>query len=198
MFPFWFPLIKRAEFEYTVGNMTAAQKGYIELLNYLKITSPGHYHVYLSLVGLAAVARERGQFARAVRLSGAASSIGPDQNSGQEVTALRDQLGEANFAKEWAAGKAMTRDQAIGYALEDSDTTSEPALSSSAATNLLKRREIDVLRLLAKGLSNRQIAAQLVVAPSTVKWYLSEIYGKLGVINRTQAEIRARELALLD
>ena len=144
------------------------------------------------------MARERGQFARTVRLLGAASNIGPDHNSVQEVTPLRDQLGETDFAGAWAAGKAMTRDQAIDYALDDSDTASEAALSASAAANLLKRREIEILRLLAKGLSNREIAAQLILAPSTVKWYLSEIYGKLGVVNRTQAEIRAREMALLD
>jgi DNA-binding NarL/FixJ family response regulator len=61
----------------------------------------------------------------------------------------------------------------------------------------LSERELDVLRLLAQGASNRQIAAQLFLAEGTVKNYISSIFDKLGVDDRTQAALRARELKIL-
>lgn len=61
----------------------------------------------------------------------------------------------------------------------------------------ITEREMEVLRLLSRGLSNREIARELVLALGTVKWYISEIYSKLGVGSRTQAIVRARELKLV-
>jgi DNA-binding NarL/FixJ family response regulator len=61
----------------------------------------------------------------------------------------------------------------------------------------LSERELDVLRLLAQGANNRQIAAQLFLAEGTVKNYISSILDKLGVDDRTQAALRARELGIL-
>jgi LuxR family maltose regulon positive regulatory protein len=62
----------------------------------------------------------------------------------------------------------------------------------------LTEREIEVLRLLAAGLTNREIAQQLVVSPETVKKHIANIYGKLGTRNRTEAVARARQLDLLE
>ena len=61
----------------------------------------------------------------------------------------------------------------------------------------LSERELQVLRLVAAGKSNQEIAAELVLAVGTVKAHTSNIYGKLGVRSRTQAVARARELNLL-
>ena len=61
----------------------------------------------------------------------------------------------------------------------------------------LSEREIEVLRLIAAGRSNQEIARELYVAVSTVKTHINNIYGKLGVGSRTQALARARELGLL-
>jgi LuxR family maltose regulon positive regulatory protein len=61
----------------------------------------------------------------------------------------------------------------------------------------LSDRELEVLHLIAAGLSNQQIAAELVLTVGTVKWHLNNIYSKLGVNSRTQAVARARELRLL-
>jgi LuxR family maltose regulon positive regulatory protein len=69
--------------------------------------------------------------------------------------------------------------------------------SSGAMIEPLTEREQEVLRLLANGISNKEIASRLVVAPSTVKQHLKNIYGKLDVHNRTQAVARGRELELL-
>ncbi|HYX50672.1 MAG TPA: LuxR C-terminal-related transcriptional regulator, partial [Ktedonobacteraceae bacterium] len=61
----------------------------------------------------------------------------------------------------------------------------------------LSERELEVLRLIIAGYSNREIANQLVIALSTVKWYVNAIYGKLQVESRTRAIARARELNIV-
>jgi ATP/maltotriose-dependent transcriptional regulator MalT len=61
----------------------------------------------------------------------------------------------------------------------------------------LSQREYEVLRLVAAGLSNREIAQRIVVAGGTVKRHVHNIYRKLGVRCRTQAVAQARQLGLL-
>jgi DNA-binding NarL/FixJ family response regulator len=61
----------------------------------------------------------------------------------------------------------------------------------------LSDREKEILRLLAQGLSNREIAARLSLAQGTVKNYVTNILQKLGVRDRTQAALRARELGVI-
>lgn len=72
-----------------------------------------------------------------------------------------------------------------------------PALADAASHALLSEREREVLQLVAVGQPNRAIAGSLVIAPSTVKMHLKNIYGKLGVHSRTQAVAAARRLGLL-
>jgi predicted ATPase/DNA-binding CsgD family transcriptional regulator len=62
----------------------------------------------------------------------------------------------------------------------------------------LSRRSVEILQLLAEGMSDREIAERLVISVNTVKWYNRQIYGILGVSSRTQAIARAYDLALLD
>jgi LuxR family maltose regulon positive regulatory protein len=62
----------------------------------------------------------------------------------------------------------------------------------------LTDREIDVLRLLARGLSNQEISAQSQIALSTAKWHLKNVFAKLDVNTRTGAIARARQLQLID
>jgi LuxR family maltose regulon positive regulatory protein len=61
----------------------------------------------------------------------------------------------------------------------------------------LTERELEVLRLIADGLSNLDIAGRLVITVGTVKAHTSSIYGKLGVNTRTRAVARAQSLGLL-
>jgi LuxR family maltose regulon positive regulatory protein len=61
----------------------------------------------------------------------------------------------------------------------------------------LSERELEVLRLISEGLSNREIAQKLFLSPNTVKGHSRNIYGKLGVNSRTQAAARARMMGLL-
>jgi LuxR family maltose regulon positive regulatory protein len=75
------------------------------------------------------------------------------------------------------------------------DTIKDP--QKSTPVEPLSRRELEVLGLLAKGSTNQEIAEELVIAVTTAKKHVSNIIGKLGVTNRTQAVTRARELKLL-
>ena len=61
----------------------------------------------------------------------------------------------------------------------------------------LSDRELEIVGLIAGGMSNSEIAEKLVVTVGTVKWHLNNIYGKLDVRSRTQAVARVRELGLL-
>ncbi len=61
----------------------------------------------------------------------------------------------------------------------------------------LRERELEVLRLMARGASNQEIAQELVIALTTAKKHVSNIIGKLRVSNRTQAVKQARQLGLL-
>lgn len=76
----------------------------------------------------------------------------------------------------------------------------KPPASPDLANDLtepLSERELEVLRLLAAGMSNQEIAAEFIVTVHTVKWHTKNLYSKLNVRNRTQALVRARELGLI-
>jgi DNA-binding NarL/FixJ family response regulator len=66
-----------------------------------------------------------------------------------------------------------------------------------ASLELLTPREVEVLRLVARGRTNEQIARSLLVSVSTVKKHIRRVVDKLGVSDRTQAAVRAIELGLL-
>ena len=70
-------------------------------------------------------------------------------------------------------------------------------IPQSNSNELLSQRELEVLRLIAQGLSNDEISQQLFLALDTVKGHNRRIYNKLQVQRRTEAIIRARELGLL-
>ena len=73
-----------------------------------------------------------------------------------------------------------------------------PAHAEAALPEPLSPREQEILERLAAGLTNREIAEQLVISSETVKKHTGSIYGKLGVRSRTEAAARARVLGLLD
>lgn len=72
----------------------------------------------------------------------------------------------------------------------------QPSAASQNMVEPLSKRELEVLRLIDEGLSNADIAARMVVAQSTVKTHINNIYAKLGVESRTQAVRRAKDLGL--
>ena len=62
----------------------------------------------------------------------------------------------------------------------------------------LSSRELEVAGYLLRAYSNRQLAQSLAMAPDTVKWHLKNIFGKLGVSNRTEAALKLKEIGLAE
>jgi LuxR family maltose regulon positive regulatory protein len=82
------------------------------------------------------------------------------------------------------------------------DTKTELGLRTPSAiiqplVEPLSERELEILNLVAEGLSNREIAERLIISVGTVKSHMHNIYGKLEVRGRTQAIARAREINLI-
>jgi ATP/maltotriose-dependent transcriptional regulator MalT len=105
----------------------------------------------------------------------------------------------------WAAvarGRARDYETALKEIIDDlSAELSVKQLSSVSShpdlLDALSERELEILRLVANGMSNQQIADQMIIALGTVKTHVHNIYGKLGVESRTQAIARARDLSLI-
>jgi DNA-binding NarL/FixJ family response regulator len=72
-----------------------------------------------------------------------------------------------------------------------------PSAQMEQLVEPLSERELEILGLIARGASNREIADRLFIAEGTVKNHVTHILGKLGVRDRTQAALKARELGLL-
>src|SRR6478672_11172631 len=73
-----------------------------------------------------------------------------------------------------------------------------PEMSNQSLLDTLTERQRDIARLIAEGLSNHEIAQELVLTHGTVKWYCGQIYSKLGVNSRAQAVQSLQTLHLLD
>jgi LuxR family maltose regulon positive regulatory protein len=114
-------------------------------------------------------------------------------DEGAPLARLLYQAVEQDIAPEYA-GKLLA-------AFSDSDLEPDkPAKRPSPESQLLEpltEREVEVLQLIADGLSNREIAQQLFLSLSTVKVHTHNIYGKLGVNSRTQAIAKAKTLGIL-
>jgi DNA-binding NarL/FixJ family response regulator len=167
------------------------------------------------LEGLAEVACARGKHERATRLFGAAKalreSIGAplppceraDYDHGVEIA--RAGLDERDFAASWAQGRAMTLKQAVEYTLDEPlPPTPSPAPVKEASAAVLtvppvrlSAREAEVLKLVARGLTNARVAEELFISPRTVNRHLNSIYGKLGISSRAAATRFAVEHDLL-
>jgi predicted ATPase/DNA-binding CsgD family transcriptional regulator len=161
----------------------------------------------LFLRRLGSVAQLLRQYDRAVQLFAAAAAVwDPARGASfitlvasaeqeREIAALRALIGEETFATHWGEGEAMTLDEAIEFALaaeapapslrEHSPVTSPPTAATYPAG--LTAREVEVLRLLAQGLTYAQIAEQLVISRRTVNGHVTSIYSKLGVASRAAA-----------
>ena len=113
------------------------------------------------------------------------------------TTDARTALGEELFAELCAAGRAQPLEEAVAVAAavaipEVSSDATERQLPASD-TEALTARELDVLRLIAEGGTDREIAETLFVSRRTVNTHVANILAKLGVATRQDAVARARE-----
>jgi non-specific serine/threonine protein kinase len=161
--------------------------------------------------GLAAAASAQGHRERAARLFGAAEALRETvarpfaRYSGKFVhdrrmATARAALRAKSLDAAWAEGRKMTLEQVIEYALEWTTPTESKATGNKklgkVTANLLTRRERDVVALVAHGLTNRQIAAKLVVTERTAESHVHNILDKLAFTSRAQIAVWATEQGL--
>jgi DNA-binding NarL/FixJ family response regulator len=142
----------------------------------------------------------RGQPVQAARLAGSATAmleelvttgVQPgDQRQYQAIIAsIRASLSDAAFEQEWSAGRALPLDEVLADVLGSFkvERGGIPAPARSALAADLSPRELEVLRLIAAGKSNKEIAEALVISLNTVFRHVSHIFQKTGAANRAEA-----------
>ena len=153
---------------------------------------------------LAVVVVAQGEHAWAARLFSVAASLRencgipawPIERADYEpaMVAAHSNLGEQAFAAAWVEGRSMTFEQVLteaGRSAISPLASTEHALKTTMQRTMhpagLTDREVEVLRLVAQGLSNAEIAEQLVISLLTVKAHMRSLYNKLGISSRSAA-----------
>jgi DNA-binding NarL/FixJ family response regulator len=103
------------------------------------------------------------------------------------VALARAQLGDEAFAAAWAAGEALEPLPEVPAPAPALAATPKPTVASAAYPAGLTAREVEVLCLVAQGLTDAQVAERLVLSAHTVHAHLRSIYGKLEVSSRAAA-----------
>lgn len=96
-----------------------------------------------------------------------------------------------------ARGESILEPSVTAKVVAEFTRLANQASQPQATVNPLSEREMEVLRLVATGATNREIAATLFIAEGTVRNHLTNILGKLGASDRTQAAVKAKELGLV-
>jgi DNA-binding CsgD family transcriptional regulator len=203
------------------GDLAAAYTSYRESLKRFEHLDD-YRGVGACLQGWANVVARQGAFTWAAQLWGAAYTLhepaerrsdlfslftiqGEDVEDERMRAIVRTQLGEQNFVQALNEGRAMTPEQAL-VAQEQmllafqqpapsglSGETGQQHTPSSSLLDTLTEREREVLRLVAQGLSDAQVANILIISPRTVNAHLRSIYSKLNVTSRHAATLFALE-----
>ncbi len=201
------------------GNYTEAQGLFEEGFAMLR-ESDQKWLIAFCLEVLAGVAAAQGQPIWAARVWGAAETLRetihapmpPVERAFYDdmLTMARSLTNRKAFDAAWLEGQALTPEQAL--AMSKSESRSRQAVSGvismpptvvpvskMSASNPagLTAREIDVLRLVAQGMTDIQVAEKLIVSPRTVNWHLTSIYSKLQVSSRSGATRYALEQGLV-
>ncbi len=165
------------------------------------------------LEGLGRIALSQGQVAWTILLLGAADTVRTingtrfsmyiEQASFEEtLMTAKNQLGEKTFTALWEEGRTMTPEQVLAvesrtYSIQSTSNKAslfptstrivQETIASIPAGIPLTTREVEVLRLVAQGLTNNQIAQKLTISSHTVNSHVQAIYSKIGVTSRSEA-----------
>jgi predicted ATPase/DNA-binding CsgD family transcriptional regulator len=192
------------------GDYAVARQRYAEGLAIALDIEHTNY-IASGLKGLGCVAAAQGLLTWAALLWGTAEPLRESRSVAipqalyeRMVAVVRSQLGEPAFEEARARGRTMTAAQALAspeafapqvpqHAQAAPGSAPTPPTDHPSYPAGLTAREMEVLRLVAQGLSDTQIAEQLVISPRTVNWHLTSIYSKLGVSSRAAATRYALE-----
>jgi len=201
-------------FAFTQGDSATARTCYEESLT-ISRTMGEKWVAALCLVGLGEVVAVEGKPARAACLWGAAETLRAELGAfiphaeqvsyERSMSTVRAQLSEDVWRLAWTEGRTMSLEQVLAaqataerLALIPTEPFSAPPTRMPPTSPAgLTTREMEVLRLLATGLTSAQIAEQLVIGLVTVNSHVRSIYSKLGVTSRTAAARYALEHHLL-
>jgi predicted ATPase/DNA-binding CsgD family transcriptional regulator len=166
--------------------------------------------IQYSFLGLGFLADSWNDPVRAARLWGATETmeetfgikITPIARSAMDyetrVATARSHAGETVFQTAWSEGRDMAPEQAIEYALEPpQESSGEAEAPETSYPADLSAREVEVLELVVRGMTNAQIASELYISPRTVNAHLGSIYHKIGSHTRAEAARFATEHGLL-
>jgi non-specific serine/threonine protein kinase len=152
---------------------------------------------------LAVVATKQQQLERAARLFAIAEALCDAANyhlppgvvafHEQAVAGGKAALGAREFGDAWATGRKLPLEEGVAFAMG----AGGPRRRAAGSTPELSRREMQVVQLVAEGLSDRQIASRLGISPRTVDNHLRHIFEKVGVSSRTALATWALRSALV-
>jgi non-specific serine/threonine protein kinase len=193
-----------AQVESAHGQLDAARSAALRALG-LQRELGDLFALALTTSVLAFITVRHNEFTRAATLLGIAESLWTSIGATPAVLPVfgrgfarnreraAEALGPERFANAMARGAAMTRDEGLRYALDEADPLVTVTDDESA---LLTKRETEVAELVADGLTNREIAAKLTIAPRTAETHVDHILTKLGFRTRTQVAgwVAARRL----
>jgi DNA-binding CsgD family transcriptional regulator len=184
-------LTSRSRVAIAQGELDAADRDAYDALE-LAARLGGDLIVPLALECLAIAAAQTDNHRMAARLFGAADAARQhmgfvrfkilDEGDEATIAALRDALGTKDFDAAWAEGAALSIEEAVAYALRGRGERKR----ATSGWGSLTRAELDVVKLVAKGLGNKDVAARLFVSPRTVQAHLTHVYTKLGLTSRVQ------------
>jgi len=168
------------------GDTAAAERSWCQSIE-LVVESENEEEAIVPIGGLARAAATRADYRRAVRLAAAHDRLAHEYSYREQrfwaaelercKELCRTKLGRA-YDEAWVEGQTMGIHEAIAYALGEAPP--------GESIEPLSKREAEVLRLVASGLSNRDVAAKLFLSERTVEGHLDRIRDKLGIRSRAQ------------
>jgi predicted ATPase/DNA-binding CsgD family transcriptional regulator len=150
----------------------------------------------MTLETLASMPAERGMHERAAIILGSAQRVRDEssislielhrqQHEWSVSTIIRD-IGQTAFDAAFARGRAMTIDEGVAFAVQDKQLRRPASTVKRASDTKLTTRQLEIARLIADDLTNRQIADRLFLSERTVETHITNILNKLGLSSRVQ------------